>query len=145
MFILQWEEPLGFIYLSIKPWNNPGNISLPWNCASILKSHTNHPEQHQPPIEPKPTTIRLIIYKHTHTHTHTHTHILTKLHHLTHGRSQGKLSNPWGSKRKSRTHLPSSFFLIKTRKTKIKLQIDPACSFYLATPGTKRKTHLLGR
>ena len=43
MFICYWEEPSGFIYLLIKSWNNPGNIWLPWNCASVLKSHTYHP------------------------------------------------------------------------------------------------------
>ena len=58
------QEPSGFIYPSTKSWNNPGNISLPWSCASVLKSHTHYPELHQPPIEKKPTTISLIIYKH---------------------------------------------------------------------------------
>ena len=33
----------------------------------------------------------------------------TKLCHLAHGRPEGKPSNPWGNKRKSWTHLPSSF------------------------------------
>ena len=65
-------------------------------------------------------TISLIIYKHyTHTHTHTHTH--TKLRDVARGRSEGEFSNPWSSKRKSWTYLPSSFHLIKTRKRKIKL------------------------
>ena len=44
MFIHQWEEPSGFICLSIKSWNNPGNISLPRSCASVVKSHKHHPE-----------------------------------------------------------------------------------------------------
>ena len=54
----------------------------------------------------------------THSHTHTHTH--TKLCQLAGGRSEGKLSNSWGSKRKSWTHLPSTFDLINTRNKKIK-------------------------
>ena len=28
-----------FIYPSIKPWNNPGDISPTWKCASVLKSY----------------------------------------------------------------------------------------------------------
>ena len=44
MFIRLWEEPSGFIYPSIKFWNNPGNNWFPWSCASVLKSHTQHPE-----------------------------------------------------------------------------------------------------
>ena len=68
-----------------------------------------------------------------------HKHTL-KLNHLAHDRSEGKLSNPWDNKRKSWTHLPSSFHLIKTRKTKIKLQIHPVCSFRSATPRTKKKS-----
>ena len=44
MFIRLCEEPSGFICPSIKSWNNPGNIWFPWSCASVLKSHTQHPE-----------------------------------------------------------------------------------------------------
>ena len=44
MFISQWEQPSGFVYPSIKSWNNPGNISLSWSCASVLKCHTHYPE-----------------------------------------------------------------------------------------------------
>ena len=54
----------------------------------------------QNPKEQKPTTIGLTIYKYW---------LRTKLRHLARGRSEGKLSNPWGSKRKYLTHLPSSF------------------------------------
>ena len=61
-----------------------------------------------------------------------------KLHDLSPGRSDGKLLNPQGIKRKSWTHLPSSFYLIKTRKRKIKLQIHTACLFRSATPETKK-------
>ena len=25
-------------------WNNPGNNSIPWNCASVLKTHTHRSE-----------------------------------------------------------------------------------------------------
>ena len=81
---------------SKKLWNNPRDISHPGNCASVLKSHNHHPEQHQ--IQ------------------------------------QNKNQTSW-------THLHSSFELINTRNKNIKTQIHPACSFCLATPGTKRKTH----
>ena len=50
-------------YASIKFWNDPGKISLPWNCASILKSRIHQPEQYQSLIKQNPTTISLIIYK----------------------------------------------------------------------------------
>ena len=109
------------IYPSIKSRNNPGDIWLPWNCASVLKSNTHHLALHKPPIEQKPTITGLIINKHsTHPHTHTHTHAHNKLHYLVRGRSGGKLSNPWGNKRKSWTHLSSSFHLINTRSKKVK-------------------------
>ena len=52
----------------------------------------------------------------------------TRLRHLAGGRCEGKLSNSWGSKRKSWTHLSSSFHLINTRNKKIKAQIHPAYS-----------------
>ena len=64
MFNLQYDSI--FIYPSSKSWNNPGESSLPLNCASALKIHTQRPEQHQIPT--KPTTICLIFYKHS-THT----------------------------------------------------------------------------
>ena len=35
------------------------------NCASVPKSHSHHPGWHRPSIEQKPTTIGLIIYKHS--------------------------------------------------------------------------------
>ena len=35
---------LSFTYPSIKSLTNPGDISLPWNCASVIKSHTHHSE-----------------------------------------------------------------------------------------------------
>ena len=72
------------------------------------------------------------------THSHTHTH--TKLCQLAGGRSEGKLSNSWGSKRKSWTHLPSTFDLINTRNKKIKPQIYSQCSFYSAAPITKKNS-----
>ena len=50
-----------FIYQSIQSWDKPGGVSLPGNCASVLKSHSHHPEWHCPPIEQKPTTIGLVI------------------------------------------------------------------------------------
>ena len=61
MFISSWEELSGFIYPSIKSWNNPENISLSWNYASVLKSYTHQPDYHQSPIKKNPATI---IYKH---------------------------------------------------------------------------------
>ena len=66
-------------------------------------------------------TETAMVYKKPSTNTTlTLTHAHTKLYHLAGGRSEGKLSNPWGSKRKSWTHLPSSFHLINTRNKKIK-------------------------
>ena len=47
------------------------SISHHLNCASALKIHTQHPEEHQIPT--KPSTICLIIYKHfKHTKVHRH-------------------------------------------------------------------------
>ena len=112
---------------------NSGGISLPWNCESVLKSRTHHPTE-QPPTEQEPTTIGLIITNTTHA---------LNLHHLTCRKSAGKLSNHWSSKRKSWIHLPSSFHLFNTRNKKIKPYIHFACSFCSATPGAKRKIHLL--
>ena len=128
------ESLYGFTHPSIKTWNNPGDISLTWNCISVIKSQPPHSEWHQLPIKRKPTTIDLIIYKHS-------TH---KSRHLKRGRSEWKLSNPCGDKRKSWTHLPSSFCLINTRNKKIKSQIHPVLLYSSATPRTKRRTHLLG-
>ena len=45
-------------------------------------------------------------------------HLQTRLRHLARGRSEWKLSNPWGDKRKCWTHLPFSFHLINTRNKK---------------------------
>ena len=59
-----WVASQGFTYPSIKSWYNPENISFPWDYANVLKSHTHHSEQYQPPMEEKPTTICLIIYNH---------------------------------------------------------------------------------
>ena len=75
-------------------------ILLPWNCASLLKPHSHHPEQHQPPIEQKPTTISLIIYKHL---------TLTKFRQLTIEKTVGKLPSSWGKTRKFWSHLPLLF------------------------------------
>ena len=57
-------------------------ISLPWNSASVRKSHTHYPEYHQPPIKQKPTTIGLTICKNS---------TRTKLRHLARDKSEGKL------------------------------------------------------
>ena len=67
---------LGFPWLRIHRHNydwNPlsgspttGNSKFNyWNCANVPKSHSHHPEWHRPPIEQKPNTIGLIIYKHS--------------------------------------------------------------------------------
>ena len=114
-----------------KSWNNPGDFSLPRNCASVMKSHTHHSKYSQPPIKQKPTTIDLIIFKHS---------AHTKLCHLICSRSLS------GSSKTPRvTHHPLSFHLINTRNKKIKPYIHPAFVFHLATPGTKRRTHLSDR
>ena len=81
---------------------------------------------HQSPIERKPT-IDLIIYKH-------YTH--TKLGQLARGSSESSHTT-WSNKRKSWTHLSSSFNLINTRNKKINPSIHPAFSLLLATPETK--------
>ena len=67
-FNREWGESYGFIYPSIKSWNNPGDFSLPQNSASVIKSLHHHSEKYEPPINQKPATINSIIYKHS-THT----------------------------------------------------------------------------
>ena len=47
------DVSIGFIYPSIKSWNNPGRYFISQNYASVLKSRTHHPEYHQPPVEQK--------------------------------------------------------------------------------------------
>ena len=87
-------------------------FDFPEAVLVFLNSTRNTQSSFNPQKKQKPITISLIINKH-------YTH--TKLGDVDCGRSMGKLSNPWGSKRKSWTHLPCSFHLIKTRKRKIKL------------------------
>ena len=80
-----------------------------WNLGLILRPHftspklckrfqTPHPSTRvaSSPITQKPTTIGLTICKYS---------TCTKLRHLHRDRSEGKLSNHWGNKRKSCTHL----------------------------------------
>ena len=55
-----------------------------------------------------------------------HTHTSPKFRHSAVFRSEGKLSNPSGSKRNSWAYFPSSFHLIKTRNKNIKPQIHLA-------------------
>ena len=89
------------------------------------------------PIEQKPTTIGLIIYRHF---------TRTKLRHLARGRSERKLSNPCINKRKSCTNLPSSFCLINTRKKDKTLDSHSVLiTLRSTTSGTKWRTHVLGR
>ena len=91
--------------LDLTTYTKPKNIilnwprilaSLPWDCASVLKSHTHHLEYYQPPIVHKPTTTGSTIYKCS---------TRTKLCDLNWCWSEGKLSNPWDNNRKSWTHL----------------------------------------
>ena len=89
-----------FLYLSKKSWNKPGDILLPWNCGSVLKSSTHNPEKHQSPIEQKPTNNGLIIYKHS---------ARSKLHNIAPEKTKRKLPRPWGGTRKFLTHLTPSF------------------------------------
>ena len=45
MFNIQYDgESESSIYPSSKSWNNPGDLSLPLNCASTLKIHTQSPK-----------------------------------------------------------------------------------------------------
>ena len=90
------EESLKVSYPCIKSWNKPGDISLPSQTVQVFSN----------PI----TIMGLII----------HTHTSTKLRHSAVFRSEGKLSNPSGSKRNSWAYFPSSFHLIKTRNKNIK-------------------------
>ena len=62
-------------------------VSLFWNCASVLKSHTHDLVGHQPLIEQKPTTTDLTIYKYS---------TSTKLDHLTRNSCKGKSSQTLG-------------------------------------------------
>ena len=86
---IKFEFPLKeslILYIPIKFWNNLGDISLLYNCASFLKFHTHHPEKHHPPTEQKQTTTHSIIHKYS---------TSTKLRHLLRSRSEWKLSNVW--------------------------------------------------
>ena len=40
MFDLHYDGDYDFMYPSSKSCNNPGELSLPFNCASTLKIHT---------------------------------------------------------------------------------------------------------
>ena len=54
------EFQLGFPWLRIRKHNY-------WNCASVPKSHSHHPEAHRPPIEQKSNSIGLVtttLHKH---------------------------------------------------------------------------------
>ena len=89
------------IYITIqKVLEQPGDISFPWNCASVLKFHYHHQDWHKPPIEQKANNVGLIIYTNS---------TWTKLRYLTHDKTKRKLPNHWGSTRKSWIHLSPSF------------------------------------
>ena len=132
-----WEPPVitttlcstanvkSLTYISIKSCNYPRDISLPWNCASVFNSRVASTR-----IEQKPTTTGLFIYKHS-------TH--TKLRHLGRGRSEEKLSNSWGNKRKSWNHLPSSFHLINTKNKKGKTLDSPSVLISFIYTRNKKK------
>ena len=91
-----------------QPWRYFTSLKL-CNCYQIPPPSLRVPST--PNKKKKPTTIDLVIYKHS-------TH--TKLHHFVRSRSAWKLSNPWGDKRKSWTHLPFSVHLLIIRNKKIK-------------------------
>ena len=105
----------------------PVDILLRENCASVIKSYAHHSELHQSQIKQKPTTIDLIIYKHS---------IHTKLCYLARVSLSGSSQTP------GVTHFPFSFHLINLRNKKIKPYIHPAFLIRSATPGAKRRTHL---
>ena len=101
------------LYPSIKHWNNPGDISLPWTgeCHQIPPPSLRAASASKKKKKKKSNHHWLNICEHF-------TH--TKLWHLARGWSELKLSNSWGDKRKSGTHLPFSFHLMNTRNKKIK-------------------------
>ena len=90
------REPQNFIYLSIKSWNNPSNIPLPWNSLPLFCSQIPHPSPRvaSTPIEQKPTSIGFIMCKHF---------TCTKLSKPARKKTEGKLPNPWDNTRKSCT------------------------------------------
>ena len=105
----------------------PVDILLRENCASVIKSYARHSELHQPQIKQKPTTIDLIIYKHSIT--------------LNYATSLA-LGLSGSSQTPGVTHFPFSFHLINLRNKKIKPYIHPAFLIRSATPGAKRRIHL---
>ena len=118
-----------YIHTPIKSWNNPGDISLPWNCASALKSNTHHPA-----------------FASTHNRTKTNHHWLNHLqtlHTLNCATSlvvglRGRSKTLGATKGNIElTSLPHSTCL--TPETEI------ASSFLSGTPGTQRRTRLIGR
>ena len=43
--LIKRESKIGYLKVSNwKSWNNPGDLSLPLNCASALKIYTQRPE-----------------------------------------------------------------------------------------------------
>ena len=102
---------MGFIYPSIKSWNNPGDILLPRNYASVLKFYT----QSRINASPNP--------KHTLNYTTSLTENLP----------------PLGLQNDIVDSLHLIIPLISTKnKKKIKLLIHSTSSFPLVTSGTKR-------
>ena len=61
------ESLKNFIYPSTGFWNNPGDSSLPLNCANALKIHSKRPEQHQTPTKTKLHLLNHLQTLHTHT------------------------------------------------------------------------------
>ena len=61
------ESLKNFIYPSTRFWNNPGDSSLPLNCANALKIHSKRPEQHQTPTKTKLHLLNHLQTLHTHT------------------------------------------------------------------------------
>ena len=86
---------------------SPDSLDLHQTQNQKMKSLTDpafsfhFPETEQVFSNPAPTNYHtLIIYKYS---------ARTKLRHVACDKADEKLSNPWGNKKKSWTHLPSSF------------------------------------
>ena len=64
LLLISWMRSLKLlsIYQYSKSWKNPGDLSLPLNCTSAFKIHTQCPELHQTRTKPN-HAICLIIYK----------------------------------------------------------------------------------
>ena len=132
-----------FIDSSTKSWSNSGDISLPWNCASNIKSHSHHPEWHQPPIEEKLPSHRLasayraktshlglIIYTHS---------TCTNLRYFAHDKIEGKLPNHCGNTKKSCTYLSPWFHWLTPETERWNLRWSPSVLITFSYTRKKKK------